>query len=287
MNTASHEKHRGDQGPSKISVPLVMRHAAENGQGMPVVLLHGFPLDHSMWNAQLEALGRRWRVIAPDLPGFGRSTPTGDIATMEEMADEVAALLFEPPREIREPVVLVGLSMGGYVAFEFWRKYRTRMRALVLCDTRSVADTPEAAAGRHKLADETLREGTAPVAEGMMGRLFGPHALEHDRDEIERIRQTILSGSPQGVAAALRGMAVRLDMTSRLPKIALPTLVVVGQDDVISTVDEMRALAKAIPDSEFVVIPRSGHMTPVENPDEFNEALETFLTRVERGRPSA
>jgi pimeloyl-ACP methyl ester carboxylesterase len=258
---------------------------AERGEGMPVVFAHGFPLDYTMWENQLCTLGANWRVIAPDLRGFGRSQVGAGAATMEAMADDLAALL--PALGIDQPIVLVGLSMGGYVAFQFWRKHRKLLRGLVLCDTRSIADTAEAAAGRRKLAAQTLAEGPAPVAAGMLPKLFGPHAREHDPATIEATRQVILSTLPQGIAAALEGMAARPDATSYLAEIALPTLVVVGQDDAISSVDEMRTLAHGIKGSEFVVIPRSGHMTPLENPAEFNEALEQFLTRVERGGPQS
>ena len=258
-------------------------HVAERGEGMPVVFAHGFPLDHTMWENQLCTLNENWRMIAPDLRGFGRSQVGPGVATMEAMADDLATLL--GALGIDQPIVLVGLSMGGYVAFQFWRKHRQLLRGLVLCDTRSIADTAEAAAGRRKLAAQTLAEGPAPVAAGMLPKLFGPHTREHDPATIEATRQVILSTSPQGIAAALEGMATRPDATSYLAEIALPTLVVVGQDDAISSVDEMRTLAHGIKESEFVVIPRSGHMTPLENPAEFNEALEQYLTRVERGGP--
>ncbi len=257
----------------------------DRGAGMPLVLVHGFPLDHSMWNPQIEVLSRQWRVIAPDLRGFGGSTATHGTATMEQMADDLAALL--DALQVTEPVVLVGLSMGGYVAFQFRRRHRDRLRGLVLCDTRAVADTPEAADGRHKLAKKTLAEGTGPVADAMVPKLFGSHAVEADPAMIDTVRRTILSNSPEGVAAALLGMAARADVTADLPNFSLPTLVIVGQDDVISTVDEMRSIAQLIPGCEFVVIPRSGHMTPLENPAAFNEAIEQFLTRVERARPGA
>jgi 3-oxoadipate enol-lactonase len=268
-----------------MDISSVRLYTTDQGQGMPVLLVHGFPLDHSMWDAQLEPLAEQWRVIAPDLRGFGHSPAASGTVTMEQMADDLAQLL--DTLGISEPVVLVGLSMGGYVAFQFWRKYPQRLRALVLCDTRAIADSPEAAQGRHTLAEKTEKEGTAPVAAAMMPKLFAPHSLETAKEATEAVRQSILNNQPAGVAAALRGMAARPDMTASLPAIAVPTLVIVGQEDAISTVDEMRGIAKAIGGAEFVVIPHSGHMTPVESPAEFNEAIEQFLTRVERGGPSA
>ena len=253
----------------------------ERGRGMPIVLVHGFPLDHSMWNAQIAALGERWHVIAPDLRGFGTSQVIAGTATMDAMADDLAALL--DALAIDEPVVVVGLSMGGYVAFQFWRKYVERLRGLVLCDTRAAADTPEAAQARHALVERLLDEGMQVVVGAMLPKLLAPATLAGHSEAVEALRETMLANPAEGSAAALRGMAQRPDMTAELPKISLPTLVIVGQEDAISTVDEMRGIAKAIPESEFVVIPRCGHMTPMEHPLAFNEAIEQFLTRVERG----
>ena len=269
--------------PCAVRAGQVELHVVEYGRGMPIVLVHGFPLDHSMWNAQIAALGQQSRAIAPDLRGFGASEVTPGTVTMEQMADDVAALL--DALDVQEPVVLVGLSMGGYVAFQFRRRHAQRLRALVLCDTRAVADTPEAVAGRLKMVEQVLSVGTQPVAEAMLPKLFGPQTLANDQETVEAARSTILATSAEGVAAALRGMAARPDVTADLPQIAVPTLVIVGQDDAISTVDEMRGIAKAVSEAEFVVIPRSGHMTPLESPLAFNEAIEQFLKRVERGGP--
>jgi len=248
---------------------------------MPLVLVHGFPLDHSMWHTQIELLSSSFLVIAPDLRGFGGSPAVAGTATMEQMADDLAALL--DALDVDEPVVLCGLSMGGYVGFQFWRKHRARLRALVLCDTRAVADTSEAAAGRLKLAETVLRDGTGPLADAMIPKLFAPATIERETEMVESQRQVILAASREGVAAALRGMAARPSAVDYLPQIALPTLVVVGSDDVISTPDEMRGIAAAIPGSDVVVIPHSGHMTPLENPAAFNVAIERFLARVEKG----
>ncbi len=258
-------------------------HVVEHGSGMPIVLVHGFPLDHSMWDAQIDVLGRQWRIIAPDLRGFGRSQVTPGTASMEQMADDVAAML--DALVIDQPVVFVGLSMGGYVAFQFQRKYRDRLRALVLCDTRSAADTPEAVKARHATVEQLQSGGISAVIEAMMPKLFGPAALDGPSEDVVSMREVMLSCAPEGMAAALRGMAARDDATAALGEIGVPTLVLVGEHDAISPVDEMRAIAQAVPNAEFVVIPASGHMSPVENPTAFNEAITQFLMRVERGGP--
>lgn len=248
----------------------------DRGAGPPVVLLHGFPLDHTMWNAQVEALSQHYRVLAPDLRGFGRSE-TGDAkVTMEQFADDVAALL--DAAGVAGPITLAGLSMGGYVAWQFWRKHTHRLRALLLCDTRATADTAEAAAGRLDTAQRVLREGPGPLVDTMIPKLFAETTLEKDPGLIESVRRVMLSTSPAGIAAAARAVAERPDVTAWLDHIACPTLVLVGRLDRISTPDEMRSIALAIPGARFVEIAGAGHMAPLENPSAANAAMLDFLT---------
>jgi 3-oxoadipate enol-lactonase len=257
----------------------------ERGAGIPLLLVHGFPLDHTMWAGQIDALagqtapsGPRYRVIAPDLRGFGRSPAQNDKVTMDQFADDLAALL--DGLSIDQPVVLCGLSMGGYIAFQFWRKYAAGLRALILCDTRAAADAPEAAAGRFAVAERVLREGPAPLVESMMPRLFADATCQRQPELVEQIRSVMLATDPRAIAAATRGMAERPDMTPALGQIRCPTLVLVGQNDVISTPAEMRGIAAAIPDARFVEISAAGHMAPLENPTEVNAAITAFLARV-------
>lgn len=251
------------------------------GKGPPIVLLHGFPLDHSMWESQFDSFASSYRVIAPDLRGFGGSTlPTEDqdkaVSTMAEMADDlVEDLEF---LEVNEPIVLCGLSMGGYVALEFWRRHRTRLAGLILCDTRAAPDTPEAAKGRHETAAKVLAAGnTESLTEGMIPKLFAPLTIEKQPDIVEKMRQRMLATTPAGAAAALRGMAERIDFRPKLAEIALPTLVIVGEHDAISSPEEMRSFAEQIPEATFEVIPRAGHMAPLENPGPVNAAIRRFL----------
>ena len=273
----------------------------DRGAGVPLLLVHGFPVDHSMWAGQINGLGRQsgdllvgeafWpgmpvgastaaertavRVIAPDLRGFGRSSATDDKVTMEQFADDLAGLL--DVLAIREPIVLCGLSMGGYIAFQFWRRHASRLRGLILCDTRAAADSPDVAANRLVMADRVLREGVAPLADGMLQRLFAETTRQSFPGLIEGLRTVMLSNKPRGVAAASRGMAERPDMTSHLGEIRCPTLVLVGQNDVSSPPTEMRGIAQAIPGSQFVEIPDGGHMAPLENPAAVNAAIGRFI----------
>jgi 3-oxoadipate enol-lactonase len=250
------------------------------GQGPPLLLVHGFPLHHQMWREQMAVLSSRQRVIAPDLRGFGASPPradkmtAADTMTMEDYADDLNALL--EALAIREPVTLCGLSMGGYIAFQFWRKHPERVARLILCDTRAVADTPEAAKGRLEMADRALKEG-ASVAAGMLPKLLAP-ATQQSRPELTAfVREMIEGAHPRGIAAAQRGMAERPDMTSLLPRINIPTLVIVGAEDAISTPAEMQTIAAAIPGSVFVSVPEAGHLSPLENPEVVNRAIQRFL----------
>jgi 3-oxoadipate enol-lactonase len=249
----------------------------DEGAGEPVVFVHGFPLDHTMWQGQIDVFSQRYRVLATDLRGFGASDVRGETATMEDFADDLAAML--DALDVRGPIALCGLSMGGYIAFRFAAKYASRLRSLILCDTRAAADSPEAAANRLKMAEQVLSEGAEVAANAMLPKLFGPRTVA-DRPELPAAtRRVIESTKPAAIAAAQRGMAARPDSTALLPQIRVPTLVVVGEDDVISPPAEMRAIAAAIPGAEFVIVPDAGHMAPLENPAAFNAALEKFLKR--------
>lgn len=250
------------------------------GRSRPVVLLvHGFPLDHTMWQGQIEALGERYRLIAPDLAGFGKSYATlaGDepVLSMEGFADDLSELLVK--LGVGGPITCCGLSMGGYIAFEFWKRHRQRLSRLILCDTRAVADTPDAAQERRQFAAKALDAGAKVVADRMLPKLFGSLALEKSPQIVERTRQTMLSTHPATLAAALRGMAEREDFTQRLDQIDLPTLVICGEYDAISPAAEMRGLAHALPNASFELIEGAGHMAPLETPAAVNRALIEFL----------
>jgi 3-oxoadipate enol-lactonase len=257
---------------------------ADRGTGVPVLLVHGFPLDHTMWSAQIDALADRCRVIAPDLRGFGQSTlgtidPEQGIS-MERYADDLAELL--DVMAVGEPVVLVGFSMGGYIAWQFVRKYAARLRALVQCDTRAAADTDEARAGRLKMAENVAQWGSARVAEMMGPKLLSPQTFSTKPNVVTAVRKVVENTSPAAIAAAQRGMATRPDMTDLLPTISVPALVVVGAQDAISPPREMRDIAATIPGAKFVEIPQSGHMTTMENPEAVNAALTKFTAGVGR-----
>jgi 3-oxoadipate enol-lactonase len=248
------------------------------GRGAPVVLLHGFPFNRTLWREQAAALAASFRVITPDLRGHGESGVAEGPATMEEMAEDVAALLGE--LGVARAVV-GGLSMGGYVTLAFCRRFPGRVRALVLADTRAQADTEEGRSAREQTAQRALREGMAPIADSMLPKLLAPATLAERPDVVERVRAMILSTKPEGAAAALRGMAVRRDQNDLLPEIKVPALVIVGREDALTPVADSESLRAKLEGARLEVIEGAGHVSNVERPEEFNRALLNFLTGLE------
>lgn len=249
-------------------------HFEVHGAGPPVMLVHGYPLSGALWDDVVPHLASEYRVIVPDLRGHGRSEPTERV-TMEEMADDLLAVLDAADEE--RPVVLVGMSMGGYVALAFCRRHPERVRGLALVDSRASADGPEAAEKRRATAAQVLEAGTAEdVAEEMAGKLFADGA---DPGLRARWRESMAATSPTGVAAALRAMADRPDSTAFLRRSDLPLLVTVGSEDGITPPDEARKLAANV-GATLEVIDGAGHAAPAERPREVAEALRRFLEEV-------
>lgn len=251
----------------------------DTGAGAPVVLLHGFPLDHTMWEPQIAALKDVCHVIAPDLRGFGRSTIDAEDAEsgieMARYASDVRSIL--DALDIHEPIILCGFSMGGYVLWQFVRLFPERVRAIVLCDTRAAADSPEALANRLKSATAVMQQGPGVVADAMLPKLLAPATRSNRPEVVERVDAMMRGTSAAAIAAAQRGMARRPDMREHLHGISMPALVIVGAEDAISPPAEMREIADALPNAEFVEIPQAGHMTTLENPTAVNAALVRFV----------
>ena len=259
----------------KVTVNGLSLAVHDEGSGPPILFVHGFPLSHAMWRAQLTAFAPNHRVIAPDLRGFGESDVTAGTVTMEQHADDLAALLDE--LNVNERVVLCGLSMGGYIAWQFQQKFPERLRALILCDTRAIADTPDGVENRRRLAKMVVENGSAAVASVMLPNLFSPATADRDQSAIDELQQTIAATSPQGIAASSLGMAERPDVTPLLPNIKTPSLLIVGEDDGISTPKEMRGIAAAMPNAAIFEVPNAGHMSPLENPVAVNLVIRQFL----------
>lgn len=253
---------------------------ADVGTGPVLLLLHGFPLDNTLWKEQMPVLSRTHRVIAPDLRGFGSSPlpePPPDRWTMADHAEDMVQLL--DALEISEPVQVCGLSMGGYVALDLWKRHTQRVARLLLVHTRAIADTDAVRAVRREQASQVRQQGTGFIAEGMMPKLLHPETPRQQPAVASFTRAMMARAKPAGVIAALSGMAARPDMTAELAHIRVPTLVLVGEADAISSPEEMKGIADAIPGSRFVQIPKAGHLSPLEQPAAFNAALAEFLAR--------
>jgi pimeloyl-ACP methyl ester carboxylesterase len=253
---------------------------ADQGPGPVVVLLHGFPLSRAMWAEQIKVLGAVYRVIAPDLRGHGDSPAPEGVYTIDEMADDVIETLGS--LHIREPMVLGGLSLGGYVALSLVLRYPERVRALMLMDTQAGADSTEAAATRETTARAVLEAGSAlPIVQPMIDRLFSPVFREERPERVEPLRTVMAQTSARGIAGTLRGMAVRPDRRGNLGKITVPTMVLVGEDDVITPPAVAKSLAEAIPGARLEVISKAGHMAPYENASVANAVIFRFLESLE------
>jgi pimeloyl-ACP methyl ester carboxylesterase len=248
------------------------------GQGIPLLMVHGYPLDHTLWQPQIGVLSDIAHVIAPDLRGFGQSKTLEGIYTMAAHADDLVALL--DALNIGRAVVC-GLSMGGYIALAFWLKYTSRVRGLILADTRAGADAPAVRQGRLDMVEQVKQHGSKPAADAMLPRLLSESTRQLRPDLVEFAYATMLRQSPAGILGAQQGMAERPDSTQILTTINVPTLAVFGEQDVITPAEtEGRSLAAAIPNAKLVVIPNAGHLSNLEQPEAFNVAVRDFLARV-------
>jgi pimeloyl-ACP methyl ester carboxylesterase len=247
---------------------------AVQGDGPPLVLLHPFPAHHELWLPAAQALATRYRLILPELRGHGESEAGEGPATMEKHANDVARVLDDA--DVGR-AVFCGVSIGGYILFEFWRRHRNRVAGLALCCTRPQADTPEARAARLKSADEVLERGTEPFLESMIPRLFGRTTLTMRPDLVEQARRMMLKMSPADVAQVLRGMAERPDSIPTLGTINVPTLLVMGEEDTLSPVADGELMRQHIPGSQLKVIPKAGHYAPWEQPEAVGKLLRQFV----------
>ncbi|TWT85670.1 AB hydrolase superfamily protein YdjP [Posidoniimonas polymericola] len=267
--------------PNTQTIPVndIAMHVRTEGAGIPVLLVHGFPLDHTMWDAQVEVLAEHCRVIAPDLRGYGATelADAGDPPkiTMQQYADDLAALL--DALGVDEPVVYAGFSMGGYIGWQFVKNHRDKLRALVLVDTRASDDADDARKMRLKMANHVQEWGAEKVAEAMIPKLFAESSLDALHPMVARTREVISATNPLAIAAAQRGMAERPDSTPDLAGINVPTMAIVGAEDQLSQPEEVQRVVNAIPNAGLVVIPAAGHMAPVEQPDAVNLVLTEFV----------
>jgi pimeloyl-ACP methyl ester carboxylesterase len=249
----------------------------EAGSGWPVVLLHAFPLSADMWRPQLEQAPDGWRLIAPDLRGFGHSagaeTPTAP-TTMDDMAADVIQLL--DTLELGRATI-GGMSMGGYVTFALFRRAPERFFRMILADTRPQADTPEGREARRTMLELVRRGGARAVAGEMLPKLLG-ETSKRERPELEEaVRDMIeINGTP-GIAGAIEAMMTRPDSTPLLSAIGVPALILVGAEDTLTPPADSESMNRQIGRSQLVILPRAGHLSSLESPDAFSRALASFL----------
>lgn len=250
----------------------------EEGAGLPVVFIHAFPLNQTMWDDQVAVLRNVCRTITLDLRGFGDSdAPPGPYA-MEQMAADIRGLLSFLNLD---QVVLAGLSMGGYVALAFYRNYPDAVRAMVLADTRASSDTHEARGRRLKSATKAESEGSNAIADDLVPLLLGRTTRETRRSVVERVREMIRANSAHGIAGAQRGMAERNDSTYILPGIGVPVLIIVGAEDELTPPAEAESLRNGVPGARLRVIEAAGHLANLEQPEQFNAELIAFLAELQ------
>jgi 3-oxoadipate enol-lactonase len=247
---------------------------SDRGTGIPLVLLHAFPLNRSMWMPQELELSQHCRVIAIDLRGHGESDAPLWRYTLEQSADDVKGLL---DHLAVKQAVLAGLSMGGYILLAIYRKYPALAKGLIFADTRAEPDKPEQVAWRFQLAQRVYKQGSLAVADEMLPKLLHPATAQHHPALVERVRHMILSTQISGVVGDLMAIAERPDSTPLLSQISCPTLVIAGDGDVLTLPAENERIANGIPGARFHLIPKAGHLCNLEQPEAFNRAVIDFL----------
>jgi len=247
------------------------------GDGPPVILLHPFPVNHEFWLPVAEALSTRYRIVLPDLRGHGDSGSGDGPATMDKHAADIARVMDDA--EIgRAP--LVGVSLGGYALFEFWRRHRGRVAALGLCNTKAPADGTEARNARLQAANDVIERGTEPFFQSMVPRVFSKSTQEARPDLVKGALRMMRKMSPEDVAQVQRGMATRPDSVDTLKTINVPTMLVTGEDDILTGVNEAELMRRHISNSQMRVIPKAGHYAPWERPDDATRILREFLGEI-------
>lgn len=254
-----------------------MAYEDTGGSGTPLLLIHGFPLDRTLWSAQTRALTDVARVIAPDLRGFGESGQPAGAVTVDTYADDLRGLL--DALGVKNAVV-GGLSMGGYIAFAFYRAYAHRVRALILADTRALPDSPEGKQGRDKSIAAVREKGASAVADAMMPKMLTPKMQATNAAMTNTVRAMMMRQPVEGIASALAALRDRPDSTPTLAQIAAPTQIIVGAEDTLTPPQDSEMMRDAIHDARLALIPGAAHLSCVEQADEFNRIVREFLKTV-------
>jgi pimeloyl-ACP methyl ester carboxylesterase len=261
----------------KISSGDIKLYCETVGDGFPVVLLHPFPAHHGFWGNVVSKVGSRYRLVLPDLRGHGRSEAGSGAATMARQADDLLCVL----EGLKIPkAAFVGVSIGGYILFEFWRRHRERVVGLVLSNTRAEPDTEQGRANRLRSIEEARMRGTGPFLDAQMQNLIGESTRRNRPDIVGKARAMMQMMTIEGFAVVQQGMAERPDSVPTLRSINVPTLVIAGEEDTLTPLPNAQLMQRQIPSAGFAVIRRGGHYAAMENPEEFARLLRQFLERL-------
>jgi len=252
----------------------------DRGAGLPLLFIHGYPLNRHIWDPQIEVLADAARVIAHDLRGHGDSSASTGPHSMELLADDCQALL--EALGVTAPVVLCGLSMGGYVTFAFFRKYPEKVAGLILAATRAGEDSPEGKANRDKAAEMARQGGAGAIAESMLPKMLSPKSYVERPELVQRVSEIMQSTSLNGILGDLVGMKSRPDSTPTLRQIDRPTMILHGSDDQLIPLSEAKVMQKAIPLARLQIIPDAGHLLNMEQPQLFNAVVREFLGEIQK-----
>jgi 3-oxoadipate enol-lactonase len=259
----------------KAQLPAFSMAYEDRGKGIPVLFIHGYPLNRKLWEPQLGELASTARILAPDLRGHGESGPGSGPHLMDLLAEDCFA--FIESIGIKKPFVVCGLSMGGYVTMAMLRHDPKKIAGVILTATRAASDSPEVKANREKAIQTALSSGSAAITETMLPKLLAPMNLADRPDLVKQAQQIMLNISIKTIVNDLIGLKERIDSSSTLLQITQPALVIHGEDDQIVPLEEARAMQKIIPNSRFVIIPQAGHLVNLEQPSLFNAAIRNFL----------
>ncbi len=259
-----------------IDLPDTQLYVEESGSGKPLLLIHGFPFNHEIWRPQIDILSSSARVIAPDLRGHGGSPPSPGPYTMDLLADDCAKIL--DILGVQEPVIVCGLSMGGYVTFAFYRRHPSLVAGIILTSTRAKDDPPEVKANRDKTAALAEESGVQAVIANMLPIIMAPQTYPADPELVNRVKHIMEQTSLEGMVSALKGMKVRPDSSPTLDSISVPSLIIHGADDQIIPLSEAEAMHGSIQHSRLETIQDSGHLPNLEQPELFNQAVNVFLS---------
>jgi pimeloyl-ACP methyl ester carboxylesterase len=250
---------------------------SDDGTGLPIVFLHAFPLNRTMWTQQEEALSSQFRVITIDLRGHGESDAPLWRYTLDQSADDVCALL---GHLAIQQALFVGLSMGGYILFAFYRKYANRVKGLILADTRAQADTAEGKDGRFQMAQTAYKKGPSAIADMMIPKLLSPVTVQSKPELVRQVRAMIEGNQISGIVGDLMAMAERPDSVLLLSQITCPTQIIVGERDQATPPSDAHLMADQIPAARLAIIPEAAHLSNLEQPDTFNQIVTAFAVEL-------